>query len=59
LSNRRIGAAHTPTRRARIEAERDGAPESIVARRRPRGVKRAAFKRSEGVGIDDVTASIH
>jgi hypothetical protein len=26
-ANCRIGAAHTPTRRARIEAERDGAPE--------------------------------
>jgi hypothetical protein len=58
-ANCRIGAAHTPTRRARIEAERDGAPESIVTRRRPRGVKRTASKRSEGVGIDDVTASIH
>ena len=53
----------------RVKTRRRDAPESrpnATARRSrssrvetPRGVKRAAFKRAEGVGIDDVTASIH
>jgi len=61
-SNPRIVESARRTRRRDAPESR---PNATARRSRssrvetPRGVKRTASKRSEGVGIDDVTASIH